>query len=364
MSGHEHERLSAYLDGELPLDERAAVQAHLADCPECTKFLAELAAVDQAATALPAEAPDGYFETFPARVRSRLEASKSEPRRRRLPTWTWAMAAALLLAVVTPLTVRQLRPSPGQAPPAAPVALPPAPRKTERMPTVETRQPQSSTPQGPLGRPRLTPAPAIAGAPPAAPPAPTAVPRAAKDEAMAERRFASAPAAPPPIPAGAATTQGALVADAESPAPAGGAAPPPVANHAKGLRLPAAAEATATLASPALSAAKASPAVGESELREPDDAFRRLEMERPRSAAEWRRLRDDWNAVAAAQPDSLRADEARVRAIVAGREAWLASGDESDENAFRRDAASYLQREDARQKPRVEGLLAELRPKP
>jgi hypothetical protein len=358
MSGHEHERLSAYLDGELPLDERAAVQAHLGGCPECTSFLAELAAVDQAATALPAEAPDDYFETFPARVRSRLEASKVESRRRRIPTWTWAVAAALLLAVVTPLTVRQLRPSAGEAPPAAPVALPSAPPKTEPAPAVETRQPQPSTPLGPLGRPRLTPSPAIAGAPPAAPRPSTAVPRAAKDEAMAERRFASAPAATPPIAAEAAATQGALVAEAESPPTVGGAPPPLAANRGKGLRPPAA-EATAESASPALAAAKAGPLA-----REPEDAFRRLETERPRSAAEWRRLRDDWNTLAAAQADSLRADEARVRAIVAGREAWLVSGDESDENAFRRDAASYLQREDARQKARVEGLLAERRPKP
>jgi anti-sigma factor RsiW len=366
VSGHEQERLSAYLDGELPPAERAAVEAHLAGCPECTTFLTELAAVDQVATALPAEASEGYFATFPARVRSRLEASKAQSRRRRLPTWTWALAAALLLAVVTPLTVRQFRPSAGEAPPPAPLAPPSAPSKSEPTLAEGARQPQPSTPQGPLGRTRLTPAPAIAGAPPAAPPAPKAVPRAAKDETMAESRYASEPAAPPPVATQAAPTQGEL-ADAASAAAAGGVALQPAASRGKGVRerpRPAAAEVTAESVSPALSAAKAGPAVGASELQEPEDAFRRLETERPRSAAEWRRLRDDWNALAEAHPDRLRADEARVRAIVAGREAWLVSGDESDENAFRRDAASYLRREDGLQKPRVERLLGEPRRTP
>ena len=57
-----------------------------------------------------------------------------------------------------------------------------------------------------------------------------------------------------------------------------------------------------------------------------------------------------------------RADEARVRAIEAAREAWLASGDEADEQAFRRDAAAYLVAADALQKARVERLAADPRP--
>jgi hypothetical protein len=39
------ENLSAYLDGELPLQERAAVEAHLAGCPDCRAVLAQLGAV-------------------------------------------------------------------------------------------------------------------------------------------------------------------------------------------------------------------------------------------------------------------------------------------------------------------------------
>jgi hypothetical protein len=92
--------------------------------------------------------------------------------------------------------------------------------------------------------------------------------------------------------------------------------------------------------------------------------FRRLDATRPTSAEEWRRLRDDWRAFAAAHPEGRRADEARVRAIEAACQAWLASGDERDEEAFRRDAAAYMSAPDAQQKPRVERLVATPRPRP
>ena len=58
--------------------------------------------MDEAVASIAAEAPQGYFETLPARVRSRLEPKAAT---RRVPVWTWAAAAALLLAVVTPLTL-------------------------------------------------------------------------------------------------------------------------------------------------------------------------------------------------------------------------------------------------------------------
>jgi len=113
VSGHEIERLCAYHDGELPPRERAAVAAHVAACPECAAWLADMAAVDAAAASLPAEAPEGYFESFPSRVVARLGAvSRASARTRRLPAWTWAAAAALLIGVVAPLTLRQSAPGP------------------------------------------------------------------------------------------------------------------------------------------------------------------------------------------------------------------------------------------------------------
>jgi hypothetical protein len=83
-----------------------------------------------------------------------------------------------------------------------------------------------------------------------------------------------------------------------------------------------------------------------------------------RTLEEWRRRRDEWNAVAAGAPAGPRADEARVRAVEAGWEAWRLSGSDDDEAAFRRNARAYLAREDALQKPRVERLLAEPRRSP
>jgi hypothetical protein len=352
MSGHERERLSAYLDRELPPGEQAAVEAHLAACPECAAFLAELAAVDEAAASLPAEPPEGYLEAFPARVRSRLESRTAASPARRVPVWTWAAAAALLLAVVTPLTLRQLRPASGAAPSTVAGTLPAGPAKAESAAPEEPRRPEPSPAAHPgrqASRGKQGPAPAVAPAavpaeaqaPVMAVPAPEAAQAALKDEDEAEGVFAQEPATPPVV---------------------GGVAREAEANREKGARdrlRPATAQARVEPAAPALSAATAGAAVGPSDGQEHEDAFRRLESVRPRSAAGWRRLHDEWDSVAAVETDPLRADEARVRAIVAAREAWWAGGDESDEGAFRRAAAAYLQREDALQKPRVERLLAE-----
>lgn len=300
MSGHERERLSAYIDRELPPGERAAVEAHLAACPECAALLAELAAADEAAASLPAEAPDGYFEAFPGRVRARLEARRAAvPPARRVPVWTWAAAAALLLGVVAPLTLRQLRSPSVAAPSAVDAVRPSAPAGPE---------PAATTGAGPSAP---TPGPA------------RVVPR--------EKRENAAPAPAPALAQGAPEARGAR-----------DEAPVREADASREKAVASAGVAAETASAP-----------------EAEDAFRRLESARPRSAGEWRRLRDRWTAVAAAEADPVRADEARVRAIAAAREAWRAGGDESDAAAFRREAEAYLRRADARQKPRVEGLLAE-----
>jgi anti-sigma factor RsiW len=34
--------MTAYLEGELRTDERARLEAHLADCPHCSEYLAQL----------------------------------------------------------------------------------------------------------------------------------------------------------------------------------------------------------------------------------------------------------------------------------------------------------------------------------
>src|SRR5262249_41125643 len=99
MSAHLGERLSAFLDGELPPADRAAVEGHLRQCAACAHELEELAAVDALARELPVQVPPGYFEALPGRVRSRV-------RTRRRPwsvaVWVGAAAAAVLVIVVAP----------------------------------------------------------------------------------------------------------------------------------------------------------------------------------------------------------------------------------------------------------------------
>jgi hypothetical protein len=359
VSLHERERLSAYLDGELTTGERALVDAHLAVCAECAAVLADLAAADRAAAALPAEAPDRYFDRFPARVLERIGARKTEARARRLPVWTWAAAAALLLAAVTPLTIRRLPRAPAQRPVATTPAVPLAHESAAPVPEPVLAASASPPAQARPTAGRLGESPSRPASGPSA--RPSAVPLArselASDEARAEGMFAREVAA-------------------EAPAPPSGAAVATMADvDAVVLQTPGAAKATAapeTRGKGALGGVRpqvAEATVGAGRRQEearvvvgdavdPERAFRRLDATRPGSADEWRRLRDDWAAFVAAHPDEPRADEARVRAIEAGREAWLSGGDPDDEAAWRSGARAYLERADARQVERVRGLLS------
>ncbi|HUL79837.1 MAG TPA: zf-HC2 domain-containing protein [Vicinamibacteria bacterium] len=354
MSDHERERLSAYLDGELEVAERAAVQAHLAACAECAAFLADLAAIDAEASGLPADAPEGYFERFPSKVMARLEMAR---RPWRPPVWTWAAAAALLLVVVTPLTLRERR-APASQPPAPEASAVPrtAPLLHEgRGPVAPQQESKAARPQ-PLGAPfAVAPLPRAAKSAPRENRAPG--PEREKKEAEAPREVLGRRGT---VQVDALTTADTLSAGARreepladsiaTPETVGG--PPPPARSA-------AAPAAASLESSARAAGLARPAPA---LDEEGRAFRRLDVIRPASVEEWRRLREAWLAFAAAHPGDRRADEARVRAIEAGHEAWLAGGDESDGQAFRRDAAAYLAAAESLQKPRVERLLASPRP--
>ena len=127
------ELLSAYLDDELVPADRAAIDLHLRDCAECARHLAEVAAVDALARALPAEAPEGYFDDFSARVRAKVEAPAPARTRQRFPIWTLAAAAGLLLAVLTPTLVRKQ----SMTPPASP-----APAATDSFAAATPAEPQ------------------------------------------------------------------------------------------------------------------------------------------------------------------------------------------------------------------------------
>ncbi|HUG52169.1 MAG TPA: zf-HC2 domain-containing protein, partial [Vicinamibacteria bacterium] len=131
MTGHPGERLSAFLDGELDASERGEVERHLRECPACARHLEELSAVDALAREAAVEAPPGYFEALPGKVRTRLRG-----RGRRAPLALWpalaAAAAIVLAAVLVPITLTRQRsivpsmaeepahvvPAPAPAPPA------------------------------------------------------------------------------------------------------------------------------------------------------------------------------------------------------------------------------------------------------
>jgi anti-sigma factor (TIGR02949 family) len=99
-----NEPLNALLDGELPPDQTAALTAHLAACPACTRTLAELAQLRAGlAEALPEEAPP----QLQARIEALLLAEGAEiiqltPKPRRwLPNRPgWAAATALAAALM------------------------------------------------------------------------------------------------------------------------------------------------------------------------------------------------------------------------------------------------------------------------
>jgi hypothetical protein len=402
---------------------------HLAACAECSAFLEVLALVDSAVAQLPlpqTESDDG----FAARVRARIEAAgarapQARGRRpsalRALPAWTWAAAAALLLAVVTPLTLRELR----------------APRE---RPALEAVAPPAASAPSP-GVPVAAPAPSRVG--------PATVPAASREEApevlaRLEEKPQNVPRAPKPAPEserlvgreralgflgdeslapeaarGAAPTQSEQARDAatirhdavsaasDKPAPASPAsvglardkgeahqpAPAPPDALAEGvaggtagveIALGAAApqETIADREAPpnegrtsggglraneqqahAKAPATAAPAPGgfaaKGAAAHETAAFGRLEAQRPQTAREWRQLREAWRALARAHPDGPRADEARVRAIEAATQAYRASAEEQDKRVLRRDIAEYLARKDAPEANRMRLLLRE-----
>jgi Putative zinc-finger len=350
LSGHELERLSAWLDGELPARERAEVEAHLAECESCAAFVAQLKAVDEAARSLPTEAPDGYFDRLPARVRARIQERRKVGGS--LPAWAWA--AALLLAVVTPLTLRELR-SPkhetrpaamGQAAPAgtaqdtsrgAPTPAPTAAPMPQRRPeqTVPSTAAETDADRGFAPEPsQNAPANDITGKARAA--APAAEPAEAKAVAAGPARESAAAEGVAGGSAGG-VVGGVVQPDVtEAAAPSGAALQESVRDR---------------MQTPALVAV--APAPGAADAK---STFRRLDATRPRTAEEWRRLREEWRSFAASLPDGRRADEARVRTIEAGLEAWKKGGEEEDAAVFKRDRDAYLERPDALQRERVRRL--------
>jgi anti-sigma factor RsiW len=360
VSGHVRESLSAYLDHELGRAERAAVEAHLVTCTECSALLEQLGLVDAALRALPVPATTGD-DAFAARVRARIEAEdpraghargRAPAARRILPPWTWAAAA--LLAVITPLTLHELRApradavAPAAKPessPVSPASLPAASREAMVAPEMQARLEEEIPAEGPARRPRQVVAPRErpANLRNKAFTTPDVFAEASKTRADAGGEGGVPGGVVGGVVGGSTDTRATTFAaapPAPAPAPAPAIAPVP-GLVAKGT-------ATSEAAADAKAAASAEGAT-----------FAQLEAQRPRTAAEWRQLRDGWRELARAYPDGPHAEEARVRAIEAAAAAYRASSDAEDARALKRDVAEYLGRASAPHAGRVRQLLRE-----
>lgn len=423
MSAHPTpERLGAYLDGELEAAARAAVDAHLRECAECGAHLADLSAVDDVARQEPLGAPAGYFDDFAPRVRARLE--RKAPARWRPPVWGWAAAAALLLAVITPLALRERREAPmgaasEHAPATSSVPAVAADAATEEDARSGFKQNEAPAPAGGLGAPPATVIAPKAPAPRAAAPEEELALRSRGPESPLERREGAlsrdtrgddrAPAAAPELrdetqpkrevaePAQAAAESAKLAkqkpdeAQMENLRALGYVAPPPPPASANqrqhGPRSqntmsapPAkytpetkdkeqAADAVAEKAAAGTAAPGAVMQESVDVSPQPRDVlsgrasvkFRSLaESDPPRSDGDARALREAWRVFVAENPDHPQADEARVRLVEAGALAYRLGRQPRDREIAQRDARAYLERPTAPRAARVRAALSSL----
>jgi len=378
MSAHVRDRLSAYLDQELVPAERTAVETHLHGCDACRQHLETLAAVDAAARAFPAEAPAGYFDAFPGRVRARLEEPAPRVRRvpLRLPAWTWAAAAVLVLGVVTPLSMVSLWSSREE-----PI---PAPRPAELPPPAEAARPEAAGGEKEEMKASTAGELKLRRAAPGSGTGTTPVPAGGSIPATGPARGAFAPA-PPAAPAENSSVAPALAA-APPPAPqqqtqAQSAGHPSTGTVTSASRAdePAAAEAESQTLRSEQQAPPAGRALAKS-AREGDGAglreevvlsdearadFSEAEYEHllvapAQTAAALRARREAWRAYALRFPQSRHADEARVRVVETGAAAWRLGHDPNDRARVREDAAAYIVRKDTAQAPRVRAILEDL----
>jgi putative zinc finger protein len=387
MSAHVTQWLSAYLDGETAPAERARVEEHLRECPDCEGRLEQLAAVDAAARELPVEPPAGYLDSFSSRVRQRIEASR---RPFRLPVWALPLAAGLIIAVAAPLALRHrgLAPPPAtfdpvageradraagegadQVPPAS--MAPEAPRPeleatSRKKETVSKQNPgalattdahNGAFAQAPVviggkrpsdEKPQEAAADGFVGAAP-----PPAVLRDGERQAEAKRaenrgRLEEAPlqaAKPTPPPPSVVTATGAvekLEKDDRS--------------QAKTLASPGAEEA----AGAAFRRVPAGPPAPARPTTAPV-TFEELRQSVVATLEEARAARARCRAFIRDHPDDPRRDEARVLAIEMGNLVYRFSGNPADREETLAEARTYLADKEARQRRRVEDIAGTLK---
>jgi hypothetical protein len=344
--------LSAYLDGELPGDRIAALEAHLRTCAGCASWLDDVRASESLVGALPAEAPAGYHEGFVDRLRPRLAARKT----RRPWAWSAAAAAALLAVVLVPAVLREkssLAPVPSHD-----AALPQAPApdagKNAVPPPLQAAPPREQESGG--------------ARPPAAPPAfprPEPKRQAEGSGGRADADFAEAPqkklaeppqkkkdAALPPPAAGmaqAADEERALARDA--------VAAEAVGKLEESVPAPtAAATANEHDAAPERQKAAVSQDRAESRLAAGAPAAAPARS-RAAEIAELRRQREDWRRKAAAGKEG---DASRLQVVELGLRIYRLSGAAEDRRQALADAEAYLADPGAEDAARVRDLRRQI----
>ncbi len=156
---HPRELLSPYLDGELPKDARAAVEAHLAACAPCRSLLQDFRAL---AAANLREAPPPVPAELAGRIRRAIESQEGSggaPRRWSLWSYRLGLAAAASVVLIVGLWILRPAPVPPVGVPAPPTMasnsageMPPPPAETGVAPAPRPNEtPESLGPLGDLG---------------------------------------------------------------------------------------------------------------------------------------------------------------------------------------------------------------------
>ena len=360
---HPVEQLSAFLDRELPEDERRGVEAHLATCPSCARHLRELAALDALAReAPPAEAPDGYHDALPGRVRRRIRADR--PASTRAP-WVWPLAAGLALAVLAPIVLRQQlsRERVPSGPPAVAMDAPSAPATTlapaqskAAAPLGKAQAPRDErrrTDSGVLERERaLTRPQAASGAPPReAAPEPKAGFAAPPSAARANEQDRAAPRAEPAVVGAVVAAPPAATADPAGQETLGATGRRKDEPTASADRLAEGVDA----ASPSKKMDAARLRAAEAKLE--DAAFRDATSLPASTPEQARKAREAWGRFVSLHPTGPRADEGRVRFIEAAVAVFRLTGDQGDRVLAENEARAYLAVPGAPQAPRVRAAL-------
>ena len=90
------EQLQAYYDGELPVEQRAVVEAHLAECASCRLVVSELGALSEMVS-------NAAMAQMPAGAMGRVNETWSRANDRgvlRIAGWLTTAAAAVLIGAV------------------------------------------------------------------------------------------------------------------------------------------------------------------------------------------------------------------------------------------------------------------------